>query len=87
MTRRIAVPCGVVAAEVFKNAAITVKTVTLQPGEKSVLTRVESSTSMRTLVSVIDVMAVGGKAKGVTIPADVNAVDAVPGRYYQQQQA
>ena len=36
------VPCGVVAAEVFKNANITVKPVTLQPDVKSVLTQVET---------------------------------------------
>ncbi|MCW2905522.1 MAG: molybdenum transporter, periplasmic molybdate-binding protein, partial [Actinomycetia bacterium] len=36
------VPCGVVAAEVFKNASITVKPVTLQPDVKSVLTQVET---------------------------------------------
>ena len=36
------VPCGVVAAEVFKNAGITVKPVTLQPDVKSVLTQVET---------------------------------------------
>src|SRR5215471_1853924 len=35
------VPCGEVAAEVFKNAGITVKPVTLQPDVKSVLTQVE----------------------------------------------
>src|SRR6476620_10840687 len=35
------VPCGVVAAQVFKNAKITVKPVTLQPDVKSVLTQVE----------------------------------------------
>ncbi|MDX6417284.1 MAG: hypothetical protein QOG28_1904 [Trebonia sp.] len=28
------VPCGVVAAEVFKNASLTVKPVTLQPDVK-----------------------------------------------------
>ena len=35
------VPCGVVAAEVFKNAGITVKPVTLEADVKSVLTQVE----------------------------------------------
>ena len=35
------VPCGVVAGEVFKNAGITVKPVTLQPDVKSTLTQVE----------------------------------------------
>src|SRR6266487_3324328 len=35
------VPCGVVAAQVFKNAKLTVKPVTLQPDVKSVLTQVE----------------------------------------------
>ncbi len=72
------VPCGVVAAEVFKNAKITVKPVTLQPDVKSVLTQVELGDVDAGVVYVTDVMAAGSKVKGVTIPADVNATTTYP---------
>src|SRR5215475_6235321 len=61
------VPCGVVAAEVFKNAGITVKPVTLQPDVKSVLTQVETGNVDAGMVYVTDVQAAGSKVKGVTI--------------------
>ena len=72
------VPCGVVAAEVFKNAGITVKPVTLQPDVKSVLTQVELGNVDAGVVYVTDVMAAGSKVKGVTIPANVNASTMYP---------
>jgi molybdate transport system substrate-binding protein len=72
------VPCGVVAAEVFKNAAITVKPVTLQPDVKSVLTQVETGNVDAGMVYVTDVMAAGSKVKGVTIPANDNASTLYP---------
>src|SRR6516165_9853790 len=72
------VPCGVVAAEVFKNAAITVKPVTLQPDVKSVLTQVELGNVDAGMVYVTDVMAAGTKVKGVTIPANLNASTLYP---------
>ena len=72
------VPCGVVAAEVFKNAKITVKPVTLQPDVKSVLTQVELGNVDAGVVYVTDVMAAGSKVKGVTIPANVNASTLYP---------
>src|SRR5215469_15368145 len=72
------VPCGVVAAEVFKNAAITVKPVTLQPDVKSVLTQVELGNVDAGVVYVTDVKAAGSKVKGVTIPANVNASTLYP---------
>ena len=72
------VPCGVVAAEVFKNAKITVKPVTLQPDVKSVLTQVELGNVDAGVVYVTDVQAAGSKVKGVTIPADVNATTTYP---------
>ena len=81
------VPCGVVAAEVFKNAGITVKPVTLQPDVKSVLTQVELGSVDAGMVYVTDVMAAGTKVKGVTIPAERERLDALPDRYHQQQQA
>jgi molybdate transport system substrate-binding protein len=73
-----AVPCGVVAAEVFKNAGITVKAVTLQPDVKSVLTQVELGNVDAGMVYVTDVKAAGSKVKGVTIPASQNASTLYP---------
>ncbi len=72
------VPCGVVAAEVFKNAGITVKPVTLQPDVKSVLTQVELGDVDAGVVYVTDVMAAGSKVKGVVIPANLNASTLYP---------
>jgi molybdate transport system substrate-binding protein len=72
------VPCGVVAAEVFKNANITVKPVTLQADVKSVLTQVELGNVDAGMVYVTDVMAAGSKVKGVTIPASDNASTLYP---------
>ncbi len=72
------VPCGVVAAEVFKNAGITVKPVTLQPDVKSVLTQVETNNVDAGMVYVTDVMAAGSKVKGVTIPASEDASTLYP---------
>jgi molybdate transport system substrate-binding protein len=72
------VPCGVVAAEVFKNAGIKVKPVTLQPDVKSVLTQVELGSVDAGMVYVTDVMAAGTKVKGVTIPAKDNASTLYP---------
>src|SRR5215472_2247935 len=72
------VPCGEVAAEVFKNAGITVKPVTQQPDVKSVLTQVETNNVDAGMVYVTDVMAAGTKVKGVTIPASDNASTLYP---------
>src|SRR5215475_738024 len=72
------VPCGKVAAEVFKNAGITVKPVTLQPDVKSVLTQVETGNVDAGMVYVTDVMAAGSKVKGVTIPVSDNASTLYP---------
>jgi len=72
------VPCGVVAAEVFKNVGITVKPVTLQPDVKSVLTQVELGNVDAGVVYVTDVKAAGSKVKGMTIPAGQNASTLYP---------
>jgi molybdate transport system substrate-binding protein len=72
------VPCGVVAAEVFKNVGITVKPVTLQPDVKSVLTQVETGNVDAGMVYVTDVMAAGSKVTGVAIPASDNASTLYP---------
>jgi len=72
------VPCGVVAGEVFKNAGITVKPVTLQPDVKSVLTQVEVGNVDAGMVYVTDVKAAGSKVKGIPIPASDNASTLYP---------
>jgi molybdate transport system substrate-binding protein len=72
------VPCGVVAAEVFKNVGITVKPVTLQADVKSVLTQVELGNVDAGMVYVTDVMSAGTKVKGVAIPAADNASTLYP---------
>ncbi len=72
------VPCGVVASQVFKNAGVTVKPVTLQPDVKSVLTQVELGNVDAGMVYVTDVKAAGTKVKGVTIPASQNASTLYP---------
>jgi molybdate transport system substrate-binding protein len=72
------VPCGVIAAKVFKNAGITVKPVTLQPDVKSTLTQVELGNVDAGVVYVTDVMAAGAKVKGVAIPASHNASTLYP---------
>jgi len=72
------VPCGEVAAEVFKNVGITVKPVTLQPDVKSVLTQVETGNVDAGMVYVTDVMAAGSKVVGVAVPASDNASTLYP---------
>ncbi|MBO0831244.1 MAG: molybdate ABC transporter substrate-binding protein [Actinobacteria bacterium] len=72
------VPCGVVAAGVFKNAGITVKPVTLEPDVKSTLTQVELGNVDAGVVYVTDVLAAGAKVKGITIPASDNASTLYP---------
>jgi molybdate transport system substrate-binding protein len=72
------VPCGVVAAEVFKNAGVTVKPVTLQPDVKSVLTQVELGNVDAGMVYVTDVLAAGTKVEGVVVPANQNASTLYP---------
>jgi molybdate transport system substrate-binding protein len=72
------VPCGVVAADVFKNAGITVKPVTLQPDVKSTLTQVELGSVDAGVVYVTDVKAAGAKVHGVVIPASDNASTLYP---------
>ncbi len=72
------VPCGVVAAEVFKNAGITVKPVTLQTDVTAVLTQVELGNVDAGMVYVTDAKAAGTKVKGITIPANENASTLYP---------
>ena len=72
------VPCGVVAAEVFKNAGITVKPVTLETDVDSVVTQVETGSVDAGMVYVTNVLSAGTKLKGITIPANLNASTLYP---------
>ena len=71
-------PCGKLAATVFKNAGVTVKPVTLQPDVKSTLTQVELGNVDASVVYMTDVKAAGAKVKGVVIPASDNASTLYP---------
>jgi molybdate transport system substrate-binding protein len=72
------VPCGVVAAQVFKNAGITVKPVTLEADVDSVVTQVETGSVDAGMVYVTNVLSAGTKLKGITIPANENASTLYP---------
>jgi molybdate transport system substrate-binding protein len=72
------VPCGVVAQQVFTNAKITVKPVTLEPDVKSVLSKVQLGEVDAGMVYITDVKAAGSKVKGVEIADDVNASTDYP---------
>jgi molybdate transport system substrate-binding protein len=72
------VPCGTVAAQVQKNANVTLKPVTLGPDVKSVLTSVQLGEVDAGMVYKTDVQAAGTKVKGVVIPPDQNASTSYP---------
>jgi molybdate transport system substrate-binding protein len=72
------VPCGVVAAEVFKNVGITVKPVTEATDVSSVVTEVETGNVDAGMVYVTNVMSEGSKLKGIVIPAADNASTLYP---------
>lgn len=72
------VPCGAAAAQVFTNAKITVKPVTLEQNVKSTLTKVELGEVDAGVVYVTDVKAAGSKVKGIIIPADIDASTEYP---------
>jgi molybdate transport system substrate-binding protein len=73
-----AVPCGVVAAQVFTNAEIAMHPKASLADVKSTLAAVESGEVDAGLVYVTDVRAAGDKVKGIEIPADVNASTTYP---------
>jgi molybdate transport system substrate-binding protein len=72
------VPCGVVAKQVFDNAKVTVKPVTLGADVKAVLTAVQLGEVDAGVVYKTDVQAAGAKVKGIEIPAAQNASTTYP---------
>lgn len=73
-----AVPCGVVASEVFKNAKITVHPAASLSDVKTTLAAVESGEVDAGVVYVTDVRSAGSKVKAVPIPASLNAKTTYP---------
>jgi molybdate transport system substrate-binding protein len=73
-----AVPCGVVAAQVFRNAGISVHPAASLADVKSTLAAVESGEVDAGLVYVTDVRAAGEKVTGVRIPRGVDASTTYP---------
>lgn len=72
------VPCGAVAAQVFANAGLTVRPVSLETDVKSVLAKVSLGEVDAGVVYVTDVQAAGDSVTGVPIPDDVNASTEYP---------
>ncbi len=73
-----AVPCGVIAASVFKNAKITVKPVAREADVKHTLAIVESNEADAGIVYVTDVRSAGSKVKGIPIADSINASTEYP---------
>jgi molybdate transport system substrate-binding protein len=72
------VPCGATAKQVFDNAELTVKPVTLGADVKAVLTAVQLGEVDAGVVYRTDVRAAGTKVEGIEIPAEVAASTAYP---------
>lgn len=73
-----AVPCGVVAAQVFKNANVTVRPTATEANVAATLAAVEADEVDAGVVYVTDVLGAGSKVKGIPIPAGVNASTTYP---------
>jgi molybdate transport system substrate-binding protein len=73
-----AVPCGATAAQVFKNAHVTVKATASEPDVKSTLGVVTTKEVDAGMVYVTDVRAAGSQVTGVPIPASVNSSTTYP---------
>jgi molybdate transport system substrate-binding protein len=72
------VPCGALAQEVFKNAGVTVKPVSEETNVGGVVTKVTLGEADAGVVYVTDVKENEGKAAGVPIPSDQNAITDYP---------
>jgi molybdate transport system substrate-binding protein len=72
------VPCGAAAAAVAKDAHVKLSPVSEEDAVTDVLTKVESGEADAGLVYVTDVLAAGGKVKGVTFPESKDEVNVYP---------
>lgn len=72
------VPCGMVTAEVFSNAELTVEPITEETDVKAVLTKVSLGEVDAGIVYVTDVRAAGDDVRGIEIPEEQNASTTYP---------
>ena len=72
------VPCGKGAAKILDNAKVTLAPKSFEDKAKGVVTKVTAGEADAGIVFATDVKAAGGKAAGVEIPADINAVSNYP---------
>ena len=72
------VPCGALATQIFKNAAVTVNPVSQEQNVGGVVTKVSLGEADAGIVYVTDVKANGSKTAGVPIPAAQNATTTYP---------
>jgi molybdate transport system substrate-binding protein len=72
------VPCGALATDIFKNAGVTVKPVSLEENVGGVVTKVSLGEADAGIVYVTDVKANGTKTTGVPIPAGQNDITTYP---------
>ena len=72
------VPCGALATQIFKNAAVTVNPVSQEQNVGGVVTKVSLGEADAGIVYVTDVKANGSKTAVVPIPADQNATTTYP---------
>jgi molybdate transport system substrate-binding protein len=72
------VPCGRYAAEIFANAGVAVTPDSFEQNVKAVVTKVTLGEADAGIAYATDVIAAGGEADGVEIPADINVVADYP---------
>lgn len=72
------VPCGALATQIFKNAAVTVKPVSQEQNVGGVVTKVTLGEADAGIVYVTDVLANETKTTGVPIPANQNTTTDYP---------
>lgn len=72
------VPCGKGAADLLAAAGVTVTPKSLEDKVKGVVTKVTTGEADAGIVFTTDVLAAGGAAQGVAIPADLNVVSKYP---------
>jgi molybdate transport system substrate-binding protein len=72
------VPCGAAAAKALDAAGLKVEPVTLEQDVKATLTKVELGEVDAALVYKTDVLAAGGKVKGIAFPEADKAINDYP---------
>jgi molybdate transport system substrate-binding protein len=72
------VPCGTYAQQIFDAAGVIVNPDSLEENVRAVVTKVTAGEADAGIVYTTDVIATGGRASGVEIPAEINVVAEYP---------